>query len=45
MSFDANRWRPGPLLPPRDARDGSLVFVTATLCFLACLTAIAALVL
>lgn len=43
MSFDASRWRPGPLLPPRDARDGSLVFVTATLCFLACLTAIAAL--
>jgi cell division transport system permease protein len=38
-----SRWRPGPLLPPRDARDGSLVFVTAVLCFLACLTAIGAL--
>jgi cell division transport system permease protein len=43
MSFDPARWRPGPLLPPRDARDGSLVFVTAVLCFLACLTAIGAL--
>jgi cell division transport system permease protein len=42
-AFDVSRWRPGPLLPPRDARDGSLVFVTAVLCFLACLTAIGAL--
>jgi cell division transport system permease protein len=41
--FQVNRWRPGPLLPPRDARDGSLVFVVAVLCFLACLTALAAL--
>lgn len=41
--FQINRWRPGPLLPPRDARDGSLVFVVAVLCFLACLTALAAL--
>jgi cell division transport system permease protein len=41
--FHVNRWRPGPLLPPRDARDGSLVFVVAVLCFLACLTALAAL--
>lgn len=41
--FQVQRWRPGPLLPPRDARDGSLVFVVAVLCFLACLTALAAL--
>ena len=41
--FQVQRWRPGPLLPPRDARDGSLVFVVAVLCFLACLTALVAL--
>lgn len=41
--FQVERWKPGPLLPPRDARDGSLVFVVAVLCFLACLTALAAL--
>ncbi len=41
--FQVSRWRPGPLLPPRDARDGALVFVVAVLCFLACLTALAAL--
>jgi len=41
--FRVERWKPGPLLPPRDARDGSLVFVVAVLCFLACLTALAAL--
>ena len=41
--FQVNRWKPGPLLPPRDARDGSLVFVVVVLCFLACLTALAAL--
>jgi cell division transport system permease protein len=41
--FDLDRWKPGPLLPPRDARDGALVFVVAVLCFLACLTALAAL--
>ncbi|MBU4434102.1 MAG: ABC transporter permease [Alphaproteobacteria bacterium] len=41
--FQVSRWRPGPLLPPRDVRDGSLVFVVAVLCFLACLTALAAL--
>lgn len=40
--FDVQRWRPGPLLPRRDARDGALVFVVAVLCFLACLTAIGA---
>ena len=41
--FDPARWRPAPLLPRRDARDGALVFVVAVLCFLACLTAIGAL--
>ena len=41
--FDPARWRPGPLLPRRDARDGALVFIVAVLCFLACLTAIGAL--
>ncbi|HUO22294.1 MAG TPA: ABC transporter permease [Caulobacteraceae bacterium] len=35
-------WRPGPLLPARDARDGALAFVIAVLCFFACLTALAA---
>ncbi|RYF90551.1 MAG: ABC transporter permease, partial [Caulobacteraceae bacterium] len=41
--FDPARWRPGPLLPRRDARDGALIFVVGVLCFLACLTAIGAL--
>jgi cell division transport system permease protein len=41
--FDPERWKPAPLLPKRDARDGALVFVVAVLCFLACLTAIGAL--
>lgn len=41
--FDPRRWKPGPLLPYRDPRDGSLVFVVAVLCFLACLTALGAL--
>jgi cell division transport system permease protein len=41
--FDPQRWKPGPLLPRRDPRDGSLVFVVAVLCFLACLTALGAL--
>lgn len=36
--FDIERWRPAPFLPEADSRDGSLVFVVATLCFLACLT-------
>lgn len=40
--FDPARWKPAPLLPRRDARDGALVFVVAVLCFLACLTAIGA---
>ena len=34
-----SRWRPAPLLPRTDARDGALIFVVAVLCFLACLTA------
>ena len=40
--FNPSRRRAAPLLPPRDARDGALVFVVATLCFLACLAAVAA---
>jgi cell division transport system permease protein len=36
--FDVARWRPAPFLPDADARDGSLTFVVAVLCFLACLT-------
>jgi cell division transport system permease protein len=36
-------WRPGPLLPREDERDGALVFVVAVLCFLAGLTAMGAL--
>ena len=36
--------RNAPLLPVSDARDRGLVFVVATLCFLACLTALAVLV-
>ena len=36
----AQRWRPAPFLPVSDTRDGALVFVVATLCFLACLTAL-----
>jgi cell division transport system permease protein len=31
-----------PLLPPRDARDGLLLFVVAVLCFLACVSGLAA---
>lgn len=42
-TLDPARWKPAPLLPRRDPRDGSLVFVVAVLCFLACLTAIGAL--
>jgi cell division transport system permease protein len=37
--FDPARWRPAPFLPESEARDGSLIFVVAVLCFLACLTA------
>ncbi|HEV2530771.1 cell division protein FtsX [Phenylobacterium sp.] len=39
--FNAAKWRPAPLLPKDGSRSGSLLFVVATLCFLACLTAIA----
>lgn len=38
--FDPARWRPAPFLPERETRDGSLVFVVAVLCFLACVTAL-----
>lgn len=41
--LDPARWRPAPFLPERDSRDGALIFVVATLCFLACLTALAVL--
>lgn len=41
--FDLRRWKPAPLLPRKDVRDGALVFVVAVLCFLACLTGIGAL--
>ena len=37
------RRRPAPLLPREDARDGALVFVVATLCFLACVALVAGL--
>lgn len=43
MSLDANRWKPAPLLPKADTRDGALIFVVAVLVFLACLTALGAL--
>jgi cell division transport system permease protein len=36
-------WKPAPLMPRGDARDGGLVFVIAVLCFFACVTAVAAL--
>jgi cell division transport system permease protein len=38
--FDPSRWKPAPFLPEADARDGSLIFVVAVLCFLACMTAL-----
>ncbi len=37
------RWKPAPLLPRADARDGALIFVVAVLSLLACLTIVAAL--
>ena len=42
---DAGRaaWKPAPLLPKEDERDGALVFVVAVLCFLACAASLAAL--
>jgi cell division transport system permease protein len=39
--FDLPKWKPAPFLPEADARDGSLIFVVAVLCFLACMTALA----
>jgi cell division transport system permease protein len=39
----AAAWRPAPLLPRNPAQDLLLVFVTAVLCFFACLSVIAAL--
>jgi cell division transport system permease protein len=38
-AFDPTRWQPAPFLPEKEARDVSLIFVVAVLCFLACLTA------
>lgn len=43
LAQDWARWRPASLLPEDDGRDRALVFVVATLCFLACLTVFAAL--
>jgi cell division transport system permease protein len=43
LGEDGRPWRPSPLLPRGDGRDKALVFVVATLCFLACLTVVAAL--
>lgn len=37
-SFELTRWRPAPLLPNDDSHSGSLLFVVAALCFLACMT-------
>ncbi|HEX5377726.1 MAG TPA: ABC transporter permease [Phenylobacterium sp.] len=39
----SDSWRPAPFLPEADSRDGALIFVVATLCFLACLTALSVL--
>jgi cell division transport system permease protein len=38
-AFEPARWRPAPLLPDGGGT-GALLFVVATLCFLACLTAV-----
>lgn len=43
LAQDWSRWRPAPLLPVGEGGGASLVFVVATLCFLACLTVFAAL--
>jgi len=40
LAFDANRWTPAPLLPQRDGRDWTLLFVVAALSFLAGLSAV-----
>ena len=37
--FEVLKWRPAPLLPRGDGRDGTRLFVVAVLCFRACLTA------
>jgi cell division transport system permease protein len=42
-SFDSVRWRPAPLLPPRDQGGRLLAFVIAVLCFLAGLAEVGAL--
>jgi cell division transport system permease protein len=42
-AFDPARWKPAPLLPEPDSRDGALVFIIAVLVFLACLTCLGAL--
>ncbi|WP_091743082.1 cell division protein FtsX [Phenylobacterium immobile] len=39
----AARWKPAPFLPQGEGRDLGLTFAMATLCFLACLTALAVL--
>jgi cell division transport system permease protein len=38
----SQRWRPASLLPREPAQDAALVFVTAVLCFFACLSMLAA---
>ena len=43
LAFDVNRWWPAPLLPRRDGRDLSLLFVVAALSLLAGLAAVGAL--
>ena len=42
LAFDTQRWWPAPLLPREDGRDWTLMFVVATLAFLASLAVIAA---
>ena len=43
IAQDGSRWKPAPLLPVGDGRDRALIFAVAVLCFLACLTVVAAL--
>jgi cell division transport system permease protein len=40
---EATAWRPSPLLPREPAQDLALIFVTAVLCFFACVALISAL--
>lgn len=42
-AHSGERWRPAALLPADRAQDAALVFVTAVLCFFACLSVLAAL--